>query len=316
MKVRAGTTSLTVATISGAEKAEMLREAVAWVAALGRDLNHTRFGRYLSEIECYAQSLAAGGPSANTPLFYAASADGYVLSLAFQQLRGRYDSYAAKRIDRVCMGSDTVADEDGTNSEGRNICFELSLACWLVSSGLDLNCDDPADVGGQIAGHYLIVECKRVRSERKVEMRGKEAIQRLRERLAKPDQQNMLGAVAFDSTPIANPDGLVLRGPNLDSRKLSAVGSDLVKKFASAYDRHWHGWGHPDVVAVFNRVHLTGADTATPNDAILQQFTFQAMHRLFDDNSPHSGSLSDLNQLFSERGAALLSADQEARFKF
>lgn len=316
MKVRAGTTSLTVATISSAEKTEMLREAVAWVAGLGRDLNQTRFGRYIFEIERYAQNLVAGGPSANTPLFYAASADGYVLSLAFQQLRGRYDSYVAKRIDRACRGPDTVADESGTNSEGRNFCFELGLACWLVSSGLDLNCDDPADVGGQIAGHYLIIECKRVRSERKIEMRGKEAIQRLSERLAKPDQQNMLGAVAFDFTPLVNPGGLILQGPNLDSRKLSAIGADLVKKFAGAYGRHWHGWGHPDVVAVFNRVHLTGADTATPNDAVLQQFTFQAMHRLFDDDSPHAGFLSDLNQLFSERGAALLSADHEARSKF
>jgi len=61
------------------------------------------------------------------------------------------------------------------NNVGRNFCFELSLACWLVSSGLELNCNDQADIGGQIAGHYLIVECKRLRSYKKVEMRGQGA---------------------------------------------------------------------------------------------------------------------------------------------
>jgi len=315
MIARAGGTSLTVAIIPSAEKAAMLREAIAWVASLGRDLTNTRFGRYLAEVERYAQELADGNPPDNSPLFYAASADGHVLSNVYQQLRGRYDHYVARRIDRACRGSDIVVDEDGANNEGRNFCFELSLACWLVSSGLELNCDDQADIGGQVEGHYLIVECKRVRSDRKVEMRGREAVQRLSARLAKPDQANMVGAVAFDFTPIANPEGVMLQGPNLDPQRLSKVGRNLVQRFAGAHARHWRAWGHPDVVAVFSRVHLTGADTAAPQDATLQQLTFQGMHRLVNDNSPHSGFLNDLNQLFSERGADLFSADQEARFK-
>lgn len=313
--VRVGGTSLTVATIPSVEKAAMLREAIAWVASLGRDLTNTRFGRYLAEVERYAQDLAAGKRPDNSPLFYAASADGHVLSHAYQQLRGGYDRYVARRIDRACRGSDTIVDEDGVNNEGRNFCFELSLACWLVSSGLELNCDDRADVGGQVAGHYLIVECKRVRSDRKVEMRGREAVQRLSERLAKPDQPNMVGAVSFDFTPIVNPDGVMFQGPNVNPQWLSQIGLVLVKRFAGAHARHWRDWGHPDIVAVFNRVHLTGADTAAPQDATLQQFTFQGMHRLVNENSPHSGFLNDLNQLCSERGAALLSANQEARFK-
>jgi hypothetical protein len=314
MVVRAGGTSLTVAIIPSAEKAAMLRDAVAWVASLGRDLTNTRFGRYLAELNRYAQDLAAGKPPDNSPLFYAASADGYVLSHAYQQLRGRYEQYVARRIDRACRGSDTIVDEDGANNEGRNFCFELSLACWLVSSGLELHCDDQADIGGQIAGHYLIVECKRVRSDKKVEMRGKEAVQRLSERLAKPDHGNMVGAVAFDFTPIANPDGVMLQGPNVDPQKLSKIGLHLVQRFASAHARHWREWGHADVVAVFNRVHLTGADSEAPQDATLHQLTFQGMHRLFDDNSPHSRFLNDLSQVFSHRGAALRSAEQEARF--
>ena len=245
----------------------MLREAIAWVASLGRDLTKTRFGRYLAEIERYAQELAAGNLPDNSPLFYAGSADGYVLSHVYQQLRGRYGPYVARRIERACRGSDIVVDEDGANNEGRNFCFELSLACWLFSCGLELNCDDLADIGGRVAGHYLIVECKRVRSHKKVEMRAREAVQRLGGRLANPDQPNMIGAVAFDFTPIANPDGLMLQGPNLGPQILSMVGGNLVQGFASTHVRHWRAWGHSDVVAVFSRIHLTGADTIAPQDA-------------------------------------------------
>lgn len=292
----------------------MMREAIAWIGSLGKDLSKTRFGRYLAEIDRYAQDVGAGRYPDDPPLFYAAVADGQVLSLAYQQLRGRYDRYVARRVDRACKGSDTVAEENEANSDARNFCFELSLAGWLASSGLDVNCDDPADVGGEIAGHYLIVQCKRVRSERKVEMRGSKAIRRLRERLANPDRKNMVGAVAFDLTPLANPSGVPLRARNLDSRGLSAIGSEIVQRFTSAHGRHWHGWRDPDVVAVFNRVHLLGADIAVPHDATLQQFTFQSMHRLDVGTSRHAGFLSELNRLFAERGAALLSANQEARF--
>ena len=56
----AGGTSLTVATLRSADKAAMLRDAVAWVASLGSDLTNTRFSRYLAEVERYAQDLAAG----------------------------------------------------------------------------------------------------------------------------------------------------------------------------------------------------------------------------------------------------------------
>ncbi len=293
----------------------MLRDAVAWVNSLGRDLTNTRFSRYLAEVECYAQDLAAGKPPDNTPLFYAASADGHVLSHAYQQLRGRYDPYVARRIDHARKGPDTIVYEGGANNEGRNFSFELSLACLLVSIGLELNCDDQADIGGQIAKHYLIVECKRPLIDRKVEMRGREAFRQLTERLTKPDQPNMVGAAAFDFTPIANPGGLMLQAPNLNPQMLSIVGADLVQRFAATHASHWREWGQAGVVAVFNRVHLTGADTAAPRDATLQQLTFQAMHRLVNDNSPRSDFLNDLDELFRERAAALLSADQEARFK-
>lgn len=310
-----GGTSLTVATLRSADRAAMLRDAIAWVTSLGRDLSNTRFGRYLAEVERYAQDLAADKPPENTPLFYAASADGHVLSHAYQQLRGRYDLYIARRIDHACKGPDTILDEDGATNEGRNFCFELSLACLLASIGLELNCDDEADIGGQIANHYLIVECKRPLTDRKVEMRGREALHQLTERLNKPDQPNMVGAAAFDFTRIANPSGLMLLAPNLNPQVLSKVGADLVQRFAATHGRHWREWGRAGVVAVFNRVHLTGADTTARQDATLQQLTFQAMHRLVDDNSPHARLLNDLDELFRERAAALLSAHQEARFK-
>lgn len=313
--VRVGGTSLTVAIFPSAEKTAMLREAIAWVASLGKDLTKTRFGRYLTELERYANDLAAGNRPDNSPLFYAASADGHVLSQAYQQLRGRYDRYVARRIDRACRGTDTVGEEDGANSDGRNFCFELSLACWLVSSGLELNCDDQADIGGKIAGHYLIVECKRVASDSKVEMRGRKAVRRLRQRLANPDHSYMVGAVAFDITPIVNPKGELVARPNLDSHSLCKIGEDHIQRFAVNHSRHWRAWGHPDIVAVFNRVQLTGANTATPQNATLQQFTFQGMHRIYDDDSPHSVFLKDVHRLFFEYGAALLSANQEARFE-
>jgi hypothetical protein len=88
MIVHAGGTWLTVAILPSAEKAAMLREAISWVTSLGRDLTNTRFGRYLAEVEQYAEDLATGNPPDNSPLFYAASADGHVLTHVYQPCGG------------------------------------------------------------------------------------------------------------------------------------------------------------------------------------------------------------------------------------
>jgi hypothetical protein len=147
-----------------ADSAGRLRAAVGWLRGLGVDLAPTRFGRYLDEMESYAARLETGAALEHTPRFYAASADGYVLVQAHLLLAGRYDRYVIDRIERASKGTDSVLDKTDGNSDARNFAFELSIASWLVSCGLDLNCADPADVAGRIAGRYLIVQCKRVRS--------------------------------------------------------------------------------------------------------------------------------------------------------
>ena len=304
---------LTEAMLTRSEQTAMVRAAVDWVISLGRDVRRTRFGRYLAELERYTRRIETGQPPENTALFFAAAADSYVLVQAYHQLRGRFDRYVVERIERASKGTDTVLDETDLNNAGRNFCFELSLACWLVSFGLDLSCGDPADIAGTIADHYLIVQCKRVRSTQQVEKRGRHAAARLSERLARPDRPNMVGVVAFDFTPIVNPTGAVLRLPNLSSPQLFDIGKGETMAFASKYARHWRAWNHPDIVAVFNRVLLSGSDTQP--DATLRHLVFQSMHRLADERSRHSPFMNKFAQLAADLGSAVLRADREHRIR-
>jgi hypothetical protein len=304
---------LTEAMLTRSEQTDMMRAAVDWVVSLGRDVRRTRFGRYLAELERYTRGIEEGRPPENTPLFFAAAADSYVLVQAYHQLRGRFDRYVVERIERASKGSDTVLDETDLNSVGRNFCFELSLASWLVSFGLSLSCDDPADIAGTIADHYLIVQCKRVRSTQQVEKRGRHAAARLRERLRSPDKPNMLGAVAFDFTPIVNPTGAVLRRLNLDSPYLFNIGKQETIAFASKYARHWRAWNNSGIVAVFNSVLLSGSDIQ--QEGKLRHLVFQSMHRLVDEQSRHQSFMNAFAQLATDSGSAVLPADREHRIR-
>lgn len=294
---------------STAENAALLREALAWVRSFGVDLHNTRFGRYVAELERYASDIAAGRSPENTPLFFAASADSAVLLEGYLQLRGRFDAYVANRIRKASSGTDSVVDETEHNNAGRNFCFELSTASWLVSCGLDLSCDDSADVAGDIAGRYLVVECKRPRSAAQIEKRGREAVRRLRERFAQTTKPNIIGAVAFDFTPIVNPELQLLRAPNMDNMVLYQIGAGGAQLIANRLGRLWRAWNHPDIVAVFHRVTLVGS--GVEKDATLLHQTFQAMHPLADTpSSPHMPFLTEFSRLAKEHGTRMMLATQ------
>ena len=83
-------------------------------------------------------------PVRHPPRFFAASTEGVLLQ-AHAQLAGRYDRYVLDRIERTSKGTDSALDDAGGNTDARKIAFELGQAAWLVSCGLKLSCDDPAD---------------------------------------------------------------------------------------------------------------------------------------------------------------------------
>jgi hypothetical protein len=194
------------------------------------------------------------------------------------------------RIERGSKGTDSVLDETGENSDARNFAFELSVAAWLVSCGLELNCDDPADVAGHIVDRYLIVQCKPVRSAAQIEKRGAHAAKRLRERLDCPDQENMIGAVAFDFTPLANPDLEPVRAATIDAQMLWAAGYALVQPIIRKNVQHRKAWNHLQIAAVFNRVLVAGASFGP--SALLYHVIFQALHSLAKPPTLAQGSQS------------------------
>ncbi|MGP8111795.1 MAG: hypothetical protein ACLQFF_12525 [Steroidobacteraceae bacterium] len=291
------------------DSAGRLRAAVSWLRGLGVDLAPTRFGHYLDEMESYAAHLKTGAAVEHTPRFYAASADGHVLMQLHSLLSGRYDRYVMDRIERASKGTDSVLDETGDNSDARNFAFELSIASWLVSCGLELNCADPADVAGHIAGRYLIVQCKRVRSAAQVEKRGAHAAKRLRERLDNPNHENMIGAVAFDFTPLANPGLEPVRAATIDAQILWAAGYGSVRPIIQENARHWRAWNHPQIAAVFNRVLVAGASFGP--SALLYHFIFQGLHSLASPGTQESAFIDDFNR--AAQSGAVLGAGEERK---
>lgn len=74
---------LTEATLTRSEQTTMVRAALDWLVSLGSDVRRARFARYLAELERYTRRMETGQPPENTPLFFDAAADSYVLVQAY-----------------------------------------------------------------------------------------------------------------------------------------------------------------------------------------------------------------------------------------
>jgi hypothetical protein len=73
------------------------------------------------------------------------------------------------------------------------------------------------------------------------------AAKRLRKRLDNPDHENMIGAVAFDFTPLVNPRLAPMHAARIDAPTLSNAGNALVQPILQENARHWRAWNHPQI---------------------------------------------------------------------
>jgi hypothetical protein len=113
----------------------------------------------------------------------------------------------------------------------------------------------------------------------------------------------MIGAVAFDFTPLANPRLEPVRAATIDAQILWAAANGVLLPIIQENARHWRAWNHPHIAAVFNRVLVAGASFGP--SAMLYHLIFQVLHRLASPGSQECAFLDDFSRLVAQRGAVL-----------
>lgn len=165
---------------------------------------------------------------------------------ALTALRKKDISIPDALLKRVLDGPADASREDHKSNQGRNAMFELLMGAMLAKQNLKpmFGRDNP-DVEFQFGGRRVLMECKRILSEKKILDKVSEAIHQL-EKCAHPENRD-LGLVAISVSRMAHQGNGYWQAPTLEAgrqflaQELYRIVNDLNPRLAKLSFSHATG---------------------------------------------------------------------------
>lgn len=194
-------------------------EACKWLSEeMGFPYKSTRMGDYERLLETFFNSgVKESTERKSIDDFYyfmqAATEACQIIRLWNTFKDGRYEGLK-NRIKHVMSGKSIRAEAIKKNKNGQNddpardFAFELNIASRFLKGGYEVDLTDDCDVVVTIGSDKLYVECKRIKSLKKLASRIKEASNQIDTRIG-ANRKNKYGLIALDVTDVLLPDGSV-----------------------------------------------------------------------------------------------------------
>lgn len=226
--------------------AAALRDACDWLSSVGIRYSGTRLDRYEILLSRLAELQARGDAellleeySFSSFVNAAFEADQLIAIVRGLRHRVAKDPAFAQRMRTALSGHELHVLEKA-DAHGRNFAFELAVAARFAARGVPVDFSGQADVEATFESRQVFIECKRVRSAKRVESRVKEALDQLEKRYdACAVPEDARGFAALSIGAIANPEFAPLEAPSdtlLSERMSLEVGAFILE-----HQRHWMG---------------------------------------------------------------------------
>ncbi len=136
-------------------------------------------------------------------------------------------------LKKALLGPADPFQEDENSNIGRNSMFEILFGGVVASVGLHPSLGKEPDVSFEFDNRQIFVQCKRVKSEAKVESRVSEAAKQLQRDLAQSSNRTDCGLVAISLSRLINPGNRLLIVPSV-----SDANNFLRLEIRNVIDRH------------------------------------------------------------------------------
>lgn len=201
------------------ERKKEFSEACKWLSEdMGFPYKSTRMGDYERLLKTFVNSEAKA-PAERDLMddFYhfmqAATEACQIIRLWNTFKDGKHEGLK-DRIKHVMSGKSIRAEAIKKNKNGENndpardFAFELNIASRFLKGGYEVDLTDDCDVVVTINKDKLYVECKRIKSLKKLGSRIKEASDQIDKRIG-TNRKNKYGLIALDVTDVLLPEGTV-----------------------------------------------------------------------------------------------------------
>lgn len=228
--------------ISFIDAAEELERACDWLKSLGIDFSRTRVGRY----RALFSDLATAQLDNRFDVFDAKYSHAEFVNAAYERselvniytgLQGLADTSLIGRLKDAIKGHELYV-MDTADRSGRDFSLELAVAAHFARKGYSIDFDTDADMKVDFGEFHLYVECKRLKSPKKVEHRIKDAIAQLNRRYRLSRESALARGILVVSIGriINNKLGQIVGKQHAD---LGIIAGEINRQFIHQYKHLW-----------------------------------------------------------------------------
>lgn len=167
---------------------------------------------------------------------------------AIDALRKRGCDVPRSLLEKALEGPPDAFLEDNKSNQGRNAMFEIAVAGWVASAGLDPHIGGEPDVFFEFEKRAIFVQCKRVLSSNAITKRISEAANQLKRDLTKSSEPRDCGLIAICVSRLINPgDKMLAVGAEADLRRALRSEIDAV---IARHERAFRDVKHPRIAGI------------------------------------------------------------------
>ncbi len=215
------------------------KEALEWIQSLGIPTKNTR-------LDFYNNSLAGLPKTIEELLKEDDEKRGITKFLELQKTLGEISEIirthtSLKEIDaesfisklkKITSGKPFI--ENSANDPSRDFAFELSIAGRFIRAGFEVDLNQLADLVAIIDHRVIFIECKRIKSEKQIEKRLKEARDQISKRSKSTISKKNFGFIAANITPILISSDQLLTAKDIQTAK--TIHESHIHSFARKID--------------------------------------------------------------------------------
>ncbi len=213
-----------------------------WLEDIGIDYSRTRVRKYQELFSCLARhqlmnDLDGFSQKYSFPEFVNAGHEVAELERIYSGLNSQNDTELTVHLKKAIKGHELYV-LDREDRSGRDFSFELVIAAKFTRCGYHIDFGNDADVRTEIEGNPFYVECKRLKSNQKIQKRIKHGLKQLHKRYGKSNSpEKARGILALSIGKVVNPGFGILEADSQQSLGKKAYLYN--KRFIETYRKYW-----------------------------------------------------------------------------
>lgn len=233
---------------------EEYKDACQWISDLGIEFRRTRFGDYEKDFDEFIKGGGKGDAKESVKSFFNAQLEANDLI----RVKNTFDSFnSAQALETIKKSVAGQKFRNGSQTDqSRDFAFELSMASRFIRAGYDVDLRTITDIVVEIDGKRLYVECKRIKSEKQLEKRVKEANTQTKTRLTKDTSSRARSFIALNLTDIINPTAMPMIQSSLELYRRASA--ETLKDFVTSNKSTLSKKQHNKCLGVFTEFTTQG----------------------------------------------------------